>query len=161
MDRNEKLRLSADAEYGHCFKQGMFVRVYEQSLYWFVTHVKPLKPMQERVKGGDAVVYGGLPVASFEKLLAEGAITSAETTEYGWRWPYAARPDGKEENAAAFQSWRETALAAEAPLQSASNCGRDILRELRAFNIAGSTPMQAMTAVAGWQDYLRNREGAG
>jgi hypothetical protein len=35
MDRGEKLRLSADEKYGHCFKQGMLLRLYEQSLYWF------------------------------------------------------------------------------------------------------------------------------
>ncbi len=103
MERSEKLRLSADQEYGCCFKQGMFVRLYEQSLYWFCTYIKPLKPMLERVKGGDAVVYGGLPVASFEKLVSEGVPLAAEATEYGWRWPYTARAGGKAENAAAFQ----------------------------------------------------------
>ena len=38
MDRSEKLRLSANMEYGFCFKQGLFVRLYEESLYWFVHH---------------------------------------------------------------------------------------------------------------------------
>ena len=65
MDRNKKLRLSAHEEYGYCFKQGLFVRLYERSLYWFVAHIKPLKPMLERVKGGEPLVYGGLPISSF------------------------------------------------------------------------------------------------
>ena len=69
MERSEKLRLSSSTEYGNCFKQGLFVQFYEQSLFWFATHIKLLKPMLERVKGGEPVVYGGLPVASFEKLL--------------------------------------------------------------------------------------------
>jgi hypothetical protein len=87
MDRTEKLRLSADSEHGHCFKQGLFVRLYEQSLYWFCFAVKPLKPMWERVKGGALLLYGGLPVASLEKLLSEGVLPNMETKEYGWRWP--------------------------------------------------------------------------
>ena len=53
MDRLEKLRLSADHEYGHCFKQGLFARFYEQSLYWFSFAVKALKPMPAPVKGGE------------------------------------------------------------------------------------------------------------
>ena len=79
MDRNEKLRLSASAEYGYCFKQGLFVRLYEESLFWFVMHMKPLKPMLERVKGEEPLVYGGLPVASFEKLLEEGTLCATAT----------------------------------------------------------------------------------
>ena len=72
MERMEKPRLSADSEYGYCFKQGLFARFYEQSLYWFSTAIKPLKPMLEPVKGGEPILYGGLPIAGFEKLLAEG-----------------------------------------------------------------------------------------
>ena len=61
MERIEKLRLSLDIEWCHCFKQGLFARFYEQNLYWFIHTVKPLKPMLERVKGGEPIVYGGLP----------------------------------------------------------------------------------------------------
>jgi hypothetical protein len=78
MDRGEKLHLSADEKYGHCFKQGMFLRLYEQSLYRFSHTVKPLKPMLERVKGGEPVIYGGLPISSFEKLLEDGAFPLPE-----------------------------------------------------------------------------------
>jgi len=85
MNRTEKLRLSADYEYGHCFKQGLFARFYEQSLYWFSFSIKPLKPMLERVKGDEPVVYGGLPISSFETLLEDGVLASVETMEYGWR----------------------------------------------------------------------------
>jgi hypothetical protein len=81
MDRLEKLCLSADSEFCHCSKHGMFARLYEQSLHWFNFAVNPLKPMLERVKGGKPVVYGGLPIASFEKLLGESALQQVETTE--------------------------------------------------------------------------------
>jgi hypothetical protein len=78
MNRAEKLRLSADTEYCHCFKQGIFARFYEQAPYWFISSVKPLKPMLETVKSGEPVLYGGLPITSFEKLLEEGALLQAE-----------------------------------------------------------------------------------
>ena len=89
MERAEKLRLSADHEYGHCFKQGMFVRFYERSLHWFSFAVKPLKPMLEPVKGSEPVVYGGLPIASFEKLLLEGGLPNSGV---GSESPVASRP---------------------------------------------------------------------
>ena len=136
------------------------MRFYEQSLFWFVAHVKPLKPMLERVKGGGPIVYGGLPVSSFEKLL-EDKILCAEITENGWKWPYEQQTQGVGENFSGFPAWRETALATDSPLKSSSASGKNILREISAFNLAGSTPMQVMSAVAEWQEYLRNWEGAG
>lgn len=158
MDRVEKLRLSASEEYGYCFKQGLFMRLYEQSLYWFVTHIKSLKPMLERVKGGEPVLYGGLPVASFEKLLKESQL-HAEATENGWRWHYTEQPQGTGKNFSGYVTWREAALAAFATHQ-ASIGDRNILREIRIFNLANNTPIQVMRAVADWQEYLRNWEGA-
>jgi hypothetical protein len=160
MDRTEKLRFSADADTCFCFKHGMFARLYERSLHWFSFSVKALKPMRETVKGGEPVLYGGLPIASFEKLLAEGALQQTETTEYGWRWPYAAQRE-LPEAVPLFAEWRETALAETEGRKPASPRGRNILAELAAFDLAGQTPMQAMTAIAGWQEILRNREGAG
>jgi len=159
MDRSEKLRLSADYGYGHCFKQGLFARFYEQSLYWFSFAMKPLKPMLERVKGGEPVVYGGLPITSFEKLLTEGIFAAVETTEYGWRWPYAAQK-ACSGNAPPFVEWRAQVLAAPGEKKNAMPCGRDILTEIASFNLATHTPMQAMYAISEWQDALRNREGA-
>jgi hypothetical protein len=164
MDRAEKLRFSVDADTCFCFRHGAFVRFYEQALYWFSSSVKPLKPMPERVKDGEPVLYGGLPIASFEKLLAEGALQHAETTEYGWRWPYAAqqaRLPLVAEDAPSFAEWRANALAEAENRKSANTGGRNILAELAAFDLAGHTPMQAMSAIAEWQNVLKNREGAG
>ena len=155
MDRSEKLRLSSDHEYGYCFKQGMFVRLYEQSLYRFSFTIKPLKPMLERVKGGEPIIYGGLPIASFEKLLAEGVLTNVEAAENGWRWLYAAQKPCPGD-APSFEEWRAEAVEKK---NAALPHGRDILLEIASFNLAVHTPMQAMYAIAGWQDALRNREG--
>lgn len=159
MDRIEKLRLSADAEWCHCFKHGMFARLYEQSLYWFSHAVKPLKPMLERVKGGDVVVYGGLPISSLEALIEQGALQQAESTEYGWKWPYAeqmAMPEGTP----AFTAWREAALVVPTLENTGTKTNmrgnRDILAEIAAFNLAAHTPIQAMCAIQAWQEALQS-----
>ena len=107
MDRTKKLQISADAECCHCFKTGVFARFYEQSLYWFSHAVKPLKPMPERVKGGEPVIYGGLPISSLELLIEQGALQQAESTEYGWKWPYAGQQAAVAENTPEFAAWRE------------------------------------------------------
>jgi hypothetical protein len=87
MDRTEKLRLSADTTYCCCFRQGMFVKFYEQGLYWFHFAVKPLKPMREKVENGKSIIYGGLPIESFEKILGEKNLLQTEATEYGRHRP--------------------------------------------------------------------------
>jgi hypothetical protein len=158
MDRTKKLTLSADADTCFCFKHGMFARFYEQALHWFAFYIKPLKPMLEAVKDGEPVLYGGLPITSFEKLLGEGALQETETTEYGWRWPYAAQK--LPEKMPPFDEWRQNALAEIKGKKPPNPRGRDILSELAAFDLAGHTPLQAMTAIAEWQFFLRNREGA-
>ena len=165
MDRTEKLQRSADAKWCHCFKHGMFARFYEHSLYWFSHTVKPLKPMLERVKGGEPVVYGGLPISSLEALIGQGALHQAETTEYGWKWPYAgqtALPPLGTEDAPEFSAWRKAVLAAaaqagtEAKIKTLGTTNNeDVLAEIAAFNLAAHTPMQAMNAIARWQEVLR------
>jgi hypothetical protein len=56
------LKLSAETEYGHAFRQGLLAKLFEQSLWRFVHSVRRLKPMSERVKGGQAVLQGGWPI---------------------------------------------------------------------------------------------------
>ena len=158
MDRDEKLQLSASEGHGYTFRHGVFARFYEKSLYWFSAHIKPLKPMLERVKGGEPVVYGGLPISSFEKLLEEKTLC-AEITDNGWKWSYAVQAQGFDEDFSNFPAWRENVLMAEPPIKKNSTSGRNILQEISNFNLASSTPMQAMSAVADWQEYLRNWEG--
>jgi hypothetical protein len=164
MDRAEKLRLSADGEFCHCFRHGMFAQLYERSLHWFSVTVKPLKPMLERVKNSEPVLYGGLPIASFEMLLEEGVLQQVETMEYGWLWRYAAQR-AVPENTPEFDEWRIAALvqakADATGRHPVKPCGKDVLAELAAFNLATHTPMQAMTFIADWQEILRSREGTG
>lgn len=158
MDRTEKLRLSADAEYCHAFKQGLFARFYEQSLYRFVHMAKPLKPLLEKVKCGDPIIYGGLPINSLEALIEQGRLQQVESTVYGWKWPCAEQKP-LSEGAPEFAAWRAAALAAlfqtRVQIKPATPVARDILAEIASFNLATHTPMQAMNAIAGWQESMR------
>jgi len=156
LDRAEKLRLSAEAGVVYGFRQGLFLKILEQSLWRFVHLVRPLKPMLERVKGGGPIVYGGLPIKSFEAMLAENKLPGVEEMEYGWRWPAA---DG--EITPDFDQWRSTVISESKSTAPPGPNGRDVIAEILAFNLGVHTPMETMNAVLGWQDYLRNREGAG
>ena len=159
MDRNEKLLLSAGEEYGCGFCHGVFLRLYEQSLFWFSIHIKPLKPMLERVKGGEPVVYGGLPVASFEALLAAGGLSATEQTAYGYLWPYAAQ--SVQNCAMSYQEWREQALATLKTEPLPVKAPGTLVDGIMAFNLASSTPLEAMQAIHHWQQELRRQKGAG
>lgn len=58
----------------------------------------------------EPVLYGGLPVVSFEALLTEGAL-AAEVTEYGFSWAYAVQKAGQVDAFTAFAAWRKEAAA--------------------------------------------------
>lgn len=155
MNREEKLRLSADEEWGCGFRQGVFVRFFEQSLYHFCRSVRPLKPMQERSKEGKIILYGGLPIQSFERLLEQGILPAVENTDYGWRWPYSAQKTLPfDESMPDFAVWRET--VGVIPKKSENNrTEKKILAELIDFDLAVHTPIQAVNAIAAWQKALR------
>lgn len=150
VSRDDKLRLSAEISYGHAFRQGLFAKLYEQSLWRFVHQVKPLKPMLEKVKGGQPLLYGGLPQKSFEALLAENKLPDAEPTEYGWRWPVT-----NNEITPGYEDWRSAALKAAEEISAPSGGGRDILKEKIEYDLAGSTPLKAMLAINDWREYLQ------
>lgn len=152
VNREDKVHLSASASHIYGFTQGLFVKFYEQSLWQFTRQVRPLKPMLEKVKGGEPIVYGGLPIASFEALLGEGKLNGVEKIDGGWRWPSAAGGEGN------FEEWRGGVLS---ETQKAGPAKRDILAEIMVFNLGVHTPMETMNAVLNWQNFLRNREGAG
>jgi hypothetical protein len=157
MDRTEKLRLSADTEFGYSFRQGIFSRFYEQSLFWFSVNIKPLKPMREKVKGGEFILYGGMPITSFEKLLGVNALLQVEYTEYGWRWPYAAQNGLFDETR--YTSWREQIPAVPETVDAPKSS--NIIDSILSFNLAGSTPIEAMQAIQQWQMDIRRQKEAG
>lgn len=153
LSREEKLKLSAESGFIVGCRQGLFVKFYEQSLWRFIHTARQIKPMREKVKGGGLVIYGGLPIKSFEALLTENKLPGAETLEYGWRWPI---EDSK--ITPVYEEWRAGVIA---EANTAAPNGRDVITELMALNLGHHTPMEVMNQVLDWQVYLRNREGTG
>ena len=157
MDRAEKLKLSAEPEAIYFFRQGLFAKLYEQSLWRFINRIKPLKPMIEKVKGGAPIIYGGLPWPSLETLLNGGQLPEIRSLDYGWLWPYQSQA-GPEQELTAYEDWRSGVIA---EAKTPPPLTRDVLAEIAAFNLGVHTPMEAMNAVLGWQNFLKNREGTG
>jgi len=56
----------------YLYKEGIFVRCYNVSLYYFVSYVRSIKVLVKHIKNNDTpIVYGGIPLSSFEKLMEE------------------------------------------------------------------------------------------
>ena len=159
MDRTEKLRLSAESHAGYAFREGLFVRLYEQSLYWFVLHVRPLKVLTLPVKKGGVILCGGLPEASFEALRREGKLRGVVAEDAACRWIYTEQSTGGAEGFSGYAAWREAALAAGVKEKPLSPGDRDILREIRDFDLLDCTPMRAMSAIHEWREYLLHGGG--
>lgn len=153
MDRTGKLLLSADETRIHAFRQGIFIKLYEQSLYRFIQHVRPLKPMPERMKGGEPVVYGGLPIASFEQLVGPETMPYMEITGYGYSWICSIQ--GLEND---YAVWREgvfaDSFAAQPNEQNQANSAQLVIAAVKRFNLARTTPLEAMNAIGEWQRML-------
>lgn len=159
MTRSEKVRLSLSFDAGHAFRQGLFMRLYEASLYWFTLHVRPLKIMLETTREGERLLYGGLPIASFEALLREDALPEAHSTEYGYCWYNAG-----ESVEQSYPAWRQAHCdrMPEPVKKRAAMPQHDIIAGIQSFELSRATPMQAMNAIAAWQELLRGpgKEGA-
>ena len=119
--------------------------------------------MPETTKQGERLLYGGLPLASFDALIRENAFPGLQATEYGYTW------DCSGQSVEAFYpQWREEQFAAIAERPGKDAAGRigtadkQILERIRTFELARATPMEAMNAIALWQTALRGpgKEGA-
>jgi hypothetical protein len=98
LKRIDKLELSSSAEYIYGFKQGIFIKFYEKSLYRFIKNYRDLKPMLEKVKNSQPIVYGGLPLKSFTALTADqGLRQGLEITDQWLRWPFGGSGDDGEQ----------------------------------------------------------------
>jgi hypothetical protein len=167
LDRAEKLDLSASPDFIYGFREGMFIKFFEQSLFRFIQSVRPLKPMLQKTKSGGLVIYGGLPVKSFATLADEGRFPGLEDLDYGSRWPFGGKAN-EEDDWPLYQKWRAEVLESAGPNSPKWSSQKadfpdqpNILAEIMAYDLMTSTPLETMKAVAAWQSLLRNRERAG
>jgi len=149
-------RQAADLGAVYLYKEGLFVRAYNEGAYGFIHQVLACKPLRRFVKsaGRDRVVCGvpftvlaALP--AFQQAIPVDALT--------WRWPLATPVDR-----AQYEAWREalpllTANVGDAvpPLPGRENPERRLIEQLMRFNVATSTPVAALNLVADLQSPRR------
>lgn len=153
-------RQAADLGAVFLYKEGLFVRSYNEGAYGFIHHVLACKPMRRFVKaaGTDRVVCG-VPLASLEKLAGFAQATQLDATT--WRWPLATPVDLPQ-----YEVWR-AALPLEMPGAVAgvmpappADLARRLIGQLMQFNVAASTPVAALNLVADLQRQWRESEVA-
>ena len=150
-------RQAADLGAIYLYKEGLFLRAYNEGAYGFIQQVLECKPLRRFVKSAntDRVVCG----VPFTVLAALPAFVQAIPVDaLTWRWPLATPVDR-----AQYDAWREALPLAASPLTPALsplpggegvNGGAAELRlieQLMRFNVAASTPVAALNLVADLQ----------
>ncbi len=156
-------RQAADLEAVYLYKEGLFVRAYNEGAYGFIHHVLVCKPMRRFVKsaGADRVVCG-VPYSVVAGL--PGFAQASQLDALTWRWPLA-EPVGR----AQYDAWRE-ALPLMMPGVSAPtidvgdaaqvtpNLAQRLIDQLMQFNLANNSPLAALNLVADLQRQWQERE---
>ena len=149
-------RQAADLEAVYLYKEGLFVRAYNEGAYGFIHQVLVCKPIRRFVKsvGADRVVCG-VPLTVLTALpgFSQKAV---RLDDLSWRWPLAHLIDG-----AHYALWRDslplfqanTAETTPAPVNQAQR----LVDRLMQFNLAASTPRAALNLVADLQQQWQNR----
>jgi hypothetical protein len=91
------------------------------------------------------LIYGGLPLKSFEAQLAENKLPNIEELEYDWRWPAA-----DDKLTPGYEEWQSAAMS---EAKTAVPGDRDVIAKILAFNLGIHAPMETMNRVLDWQTY--------
>ena len=160
---NKYARQAADLGAVYLYKEGLFVRAYNEGAYAFIHQVMACKPLRRFVKSiaGDRVVCG-VPLTT---LMTQPEVAQASQIDaLIWRWPMSA-PIERE----MYEAWRET-LPLILPNESAPkvdgggaaqtvpDTAHRLIERLMLFNVAASTPMAAMNLVSDLQRQWQERE---
>jgi hypothetical protein len=145
----------------YLYKEGLFVRAYNEGAYAFISQVLVCKPVRRFIKyaGADRVVCG-VPLAVATKL--PGFAQASQVDKLTWRWPLTVPVERK-----LYDAWRESlplvmpsisATAAEAAALPAEDLAQRLMDRLMQFNVAASTPVAALNLVADLQQQWQERE---
>lgn len=155
---------AADLAGVYLYKEGLFVRAYNEGAFAFIQQVLACKPMRRFVKSaGEDRVVCGVPFSVFAGL--PGFADASQRNALTWRWPLAAPVAPAD-----YEVWRDSLplqaanspdnKAAAAPQPAAETPAQRLLAALLAFNVAASTPMAALNLVADLQRQWREGEVA-
>jgi hypothetical protein len=153
-------RQAADLGAVFLYKEGLFVRAYNEGAYGFIHQLLACKPLRRFVKsaGRDRVVCG----VPFTVLAALPAFQQATPVDaLTWRWPLVTPVTPVDR--AQYEAWREALSLVAVPLTPAlsplpggegDEAGareRRLIEQLMRFNVAASTPVAALNLVADLQ----------
>ncbi|MDO9012158.1 MAG: hypothetical protein Q7U78_10205 [Gallionella sp.] len=158
-------RQAADLSAVFLYKEGLFVRAYNEGAYGFIHQVLACKPMRRFVKSiaGDRVVCG-VPFTVVAAL--PGFAQASQLDALTWRWPLAEPVER-----ALYEAWRE-ALPLVMPgvsvptvevgdaAQVAPNLAQRLIDQLIQFNLVNNSPLAALNLVADLQRQWQEREVA-
>lgn len=86
----------------YLYKEGLFVRAYNEGAYGFIHHVMACKPMRRFVKSaGEDRVVCGVPLTVLAKLPGFGQ--SSQLDALTWRWPLVVPVER-----VPYEAWRES-----------------------------------------------------
>ncbi len=151
-DKSEQLtkfsRQAADLCSVYLYKEGLFLRAYNEGAYGFVHQVMACKPIRRFVKAiGDDRIVCGAPQTTVAKLPA--FIQAEQIDAVIWRLPLS-----KPVDLAQYHAWREglpLIAKEEASQVKTANPMQQIMDRLMQFNVATSTPVAALNLVADLQ----------
>lgn len=131
-------RQAADLAAVYLYKEGLFLRAYNEGAYGFIQQIHACKPLRRFVKsaGVDRVVCG-VPHTVLAAL--PGFAQATEVDALTWRWPLvnAVEP-------AQYAAWRESlplqpAYAGTATAAAPIDPAQRLVDQLMQFNLAAST----------------------
>lgn len=143
-------RQAADLGAVFLYKEGLFVRAYNEGAYGFIHHILACKPLRRFVKSaGEERVVCGVPFTAAVAL--PGFAQATELDALTWRWPLPMPVDH-----AGYAAWRESlpllSTGDASPASAAQpHPAQRLVDQLMQFNLAVSTPMAALNLVADLQ----------
>ena len=83
-----------------------------------------------------------------------GQRQQVDVSDYGWSWSYSAQQKELPETISGFTQWRENILTETRNTVVRKPYNGNLLTQIADFDLAGHTPMQAMNAIALWQQCI-------
>lgn len=149
MTTKEKIALATQNNKLYCFKEGVFCKVYNQNAMWFVQHIKAYKVNSKFVKTVNQQVFSlGFPyslVVNNSLLYQNNKLQKIEETQ-----SYIAYKISYSNKETVYVNWCKKVLELKSINKQTAkpNCIINIQQELKSFDLANNTPMQAMQFVA-------------
>lgn len=142
MTVKEKIELASLKNKLYCFKEGMFIKIYNQNAMWFSQNIKAYKVNVKFVKTVNQWVYSlGFPQHVLNSSSLRFNLKKIQETAsyicYETNYTFTNRE---------YNNWCNT--IPQEKLQEQKTENKDIIQALKNFDMVNKTPMQAFEFVA-------------